>query len=128
MLGAAGAGGEAALVARLNLALVLADARRRCDAGLAPALPLVHEVLTEREAALLVAALADALGHEAVGADVGRDAARPAPARPVPAVPALGPDTWGAAGKPELPLGRWRHLAGPRSRPWTFQCLSACVC
>ena len=85
MLGAAGAGGEAALVARLNLALVLADARRRCDAGLAPALPLVHEVLTEREAALLVAALADALGHEAVGADVGRDAARRAPARPVPA-------------------------------------------
>ena len=46
MLGAAGAGGEAALVARLNLALVLADARRRCDAGLAPALPLIHEVLT----------------------------------------------------------------------------------
>ena len=46
MLGAAGAGGEAALVARLNLALVLADARRPCDAGLAPALPLIHEVLT----------------------------------------------------------------------------------
>ena len=46
MLGAAGAGGEAALVTLLLQDLVLAEPRRRRDAGLAPALPPVHPVLT----------------------------------------------------------------------------------
>ena len=73
----------------------------KCHTGLSTAMPLVASMLTQALAALLVAALADELGHEAVGADVDRDAARRAPARPVPA---LGP---------ELPLAR-RH--GRRGR------------
>ena len=68
----------------------------KCHTGLSTAMPLVASMLTQALAALLVAALADELGHEAVGADVDRDAAVRAPARPVPAP------------GPELPLAR-RH-------------------
>ena len=63
MLGAAGAGGEAALLTKLNPLLVwLADPLRRCDAGLPPALPLVDSMLTQVLAAQVAAALADDLG------------------------------------------------------------------
>ena len=101
MLGAAGAGRAAALITVPLMAPVLADHLGKCHTGLSTAMPLVASMLTQALAALLVAALADELGHEAVGADVDRDAARRAPVRPVPA---LGPD---------LPLAR-RH--GRRGR------------
>ena len=74
MLGAAGAGDEAALLTSLNKLLVACRSPSLCrHAGLSAALvPLVDSMLTQVLAAQVAAALADDLGHEAVGADVGR--------------------------------------------------------
>ena len=96
MLGAAGAGRAAALITVPLMAPVLADPLGKCHTGLSTAMPLVASMLTQALAALLVAALADELGHEAVGADVDRDAAVRAPARRARTWPrtAIGEAAW----------------------------------